>query len=57
LGKSRGEQLCGFAIALRNNYFEERQLWGISLENNFGKLFSATFLGETLAALGSSFVN
>jgi len=32
-----GEQFCDFAAALPNNYFGERQLWGIILKINFGK--------------------
>jgi hypothetical protein len=45
LGSNCGEQLCGIAAALTNNSFEERQLWGVALANNFGRI---------LTALGSS---
>ena len=40
LGNNCGEQLCGFAAALTNNCLEERQLWGVAFEGNFGKLLS-----------------
>jgi len=44
-----GEQLCGLAAALTNSCFEERQLWGVDLESNFGKQLSETTFGGSLA--------
>jgi len=35
LGSNCGEQFCGIAAALTDSCFEERQLWGVALENNF----------------------
>ena len=46
LKSSIGEQLWE-AISLTNNCFEKRRLWGIALENNFGKsLLEITFGGS-----------
>ena len=55
LGSNCGEQLCGFAAALTDSYFEERQLWGVALESNFEKPLSETTFGGRLATLGRSF--
>jgi hypothetical protein len=52
LGNNCGEQLCGFAAALTNSCFEERQLWGVALESNFGKQLSATTLGGSFSSFG-----
>ena len=40
---------------MTKNCFEERELWGVALANNFGKLVSELILGEILVALGSSY--
>jgi len=44
-GSNCGEQLFGFAVALTNSCFEERQLWEVVLERNFGKPLSETTFG------------
>jgi hypothetical protein len=36
-GNNFEEQFCGFAAILTNSCFEERQLWTIAFESNFGK--------------------
>jgi hypothetical protein len=51
LGNNCGEQLCGIAAALTNTCFEERQLCGVVLDSNFGKL-SATTLGGSFSSFG-----
>jgi len=51
LGGNRGEQLCGFAAALANGCFEERQLWGVA---TLGSGFWKQLLGAALAAWGGS---
>ena len=56
----QGEQICGFAAALTNSCFEERQLWGVALESNFGKPLSETTFGGRLSSqqlLGAAFDN
>jgi len=50
LGSNCGEQLFGFAVALTNGCFEERQLWEIVLERNFGKPLSETTFGGRLSS-------
>ena len=52
MGNTCGEPLCGFAAALTNNCFEERQLRGVALESNFGKLLSETTLGGSFSSFG-----
>ena len=45
--KSNFREQSGRTILLIKNYFEERRLWGIILENNFGKpLLETTFGGS-----------
>jgi hypothetical protein len=51
-GNNCGEQLCGFAAALKNSCFEERKLWGVSLESNTGKQLSETTFGGSFSSLG-----
>ena len=55
LKSSFGEQLCGFAAALTESCLEERQLWGVALENNFGKPLSETTFGGRLSNFGAAF--
>ena len=52
MGNHCGEQFRAFAAALTNNCFEERQLWGVALESNFGKQLSATSLGGSFSSFG-----
>ena len=52
MGNNCGEQLCGFAAALTNNYSEERQLWGVALESNFGKLRLEAASGGSFSSFG-----
>ena len=52
MGNNCGEQLCGFAAALTNSCFEERQLWGVALESNFGKLLSETSFWGRFSSFG-----
>ena len=35
-----------------NSCFEERQLWGVALESNFGKQLSETTFGGSCSSLG-----
>jgi len=49
LGSNCGEQLFGFVVAL-TSCFEERQLWGVVLERNFGKPLSETTFGGRLSS-------
>ena len=65
MGSNCGDQFFGFAVALTNSCSEERQLWGVVLERNFGKPLSETTFGGRLSScseqlsitsLGNSFV-
>ena len=48
LKSSIGEQLWEI-ISLTNNCFEKRRLWGIALENNFGKSFLEIIFGGSFS--------
>jgi hypothetical protein len=59
LGNNYGEQLCGFAAALTEQLlcFEKPQLWGLTLERDFGGAAFGSNFAEQLsgATLENSF--
>ena len=56
MGSNCGEELCGFVAALTDSCLEERQLWGVALESNFGKPLSEATFGVGLATFwGAAF--